>query len=107
MKITEAWLIKLGASPLCSSIQKFRHEFPDGAEITEENILKAIESNMHIEWILPHILNEDTWYKSRHLLVDLTNRYGNFFWRKNAVYNQYKRDKANLIWTLWNRGGIK
>ena len=53
MKITSDWLKKHHACE--SGIRVFRQEWPDGAEVNEVNLHRAISLRLSLVWLLGHI----------------------------------------------------
>ena len=49
MKITREYLVGLGAS--CEQLDTFSDEWPDGAEITLDNCLRAAELGLDLDWL--------------------------------------------------------
>ena len=49
MKITREYLVGLGAS--CEQLDTFSDEWPDGAEITLDNCLRAAELGLNLDWL--------------------------------------------------------
>ena len=55
MKITKQWLITAHACH--SQVEIFDEEWPDGAEITLENYLRAAELNLDLGWFAKNIFS--------------------------------------------------
>ena len=55
MKITKQWLITAHACH--SQVKIFDEEWPDGAEITLENYLRAAELNLDLGWFAKNIFS--------------------------------------------------
>jgi len=49
MKITHEYLVGLGAS--CEQLDTFSEEWPDGAEVTLDNCLRAAELHLNLDWL--------------------------------------------------------
>ena len=49
MKITREYLVGLGAS--CKQLDTFSGEWPDGAEVTLDNCLRAAELGLDLDWL--------------------------------------------------------
>src|SRR3990167_3419778 len=49
MKITHEYLVGLGAS--CEQLDTFSDEWPDGAEVTLDNCLRAAELHLNLDWL--------------------------------------------------------
>jgi len=49
MKITREYLVGLGAS--CEQLDTFSEEWPDGAEVTLDNCLRAAELHLNLDWL--------------------------------------------------------
>ena len=49
MKITREYLVGLGAS--CEQLDTFSEEWPDGAEVTLDNCLRAAELGLNLNWL--------------------------------------------------------
>ncbi|MFH1740978.1 MAG: hypothetical protein ABIH23_18400 [bacterium] len=50
--LTSRILLEMGAWRTCSDFQKFNETFPDGMDLTVENIRKAAEDGLPINWLL-------------------------------------------------------
>ena len=59
MRITTKQLRALGACQ--KQLEIFAAEWPDGCEITEANILRALALNLAVDWVMPKILPAHLW----------------------------------------------
>jgi len=44
-------LVAYGAEPACPSVVEFAAKWPEGAEVTEENVMRAAELKLDIFWL--------------------------------------------------------
>src|SRR3990167_784120 len=59
MKITREYLVGLGAS--CKQLDTFSDEWPDGAEITLDNCLRAAELGLDLDWLAKKMFPAPAW----------------------------------------------
>ena len=57
--ITKAMLTELGAS--CDQVGVFYTEWPDGARLTLENLNRANELELDVNWLANNILSAPAW----------------------------------------------
>ena len=60
--------------------ERFAAEWPDGAEVTEANVLRAFVLGLDVDWLLSHVLPAPLWA-------------------------EYQRQRAPLIVAMLERGG--
>ena len=59
MKITHEYLVGLGAS--CEQLDTFSEEWPDGAEVTLDNCLRAAELGLDLDWLAEKMFSAPAW----------------------------------------------
>ena len=64
MKITVDWLVEHNACD--SQVEVFEKVFPDGADITLENLQTAADAGLDIDWLISHFVltTEQKYYSS-------------------------------------------
>ena len=55
MKITAAMLRRMGACE--EQVAAFEEEWPDGADVTEKNALRAVALGLDVDWLATRVLN--------------------------------------------------
>ena len=75
MRITKEMLKAKGAKASCCDVRQFVSEWPDGVEVTEENIRRAFALQLDVDWAMRAFLPAQLWeaYKKgvAQLLVSL------------------------------------
>ena len=97
-KVTAEMLEKMGAS--CEGIDKFKRVFPDGAEITLENCLKAAEHNLSILWFALHYLPSSC----RKTYIEAITPYIKTYFKATVPsFEVYNKAKALTFWETYQQ----
>ena len=100
MKVRVPDLRKLN---MCSyDVARFAAEWPDGAEVTEANILRAFELGLDVNWWAEQVLGLEYCYQ-RQLLWHVHNYYLRFC-KPRPPLREYWHNMAVLICKLLERG---
>ena len=59
MKITREWLE--GHDACRSQVDIFAAEWPDGVEITEESLNRAVALSLNLDWLAERVLTAPAW----------------------------------------------
>ena len=93
MRITEAWLTKHGACAY--RVAKFTAIWPDGAEMTEANLLLAADADLPLDWLARRL---PIWEEYERQEAPIRAKYE----RQEALtWEEFERQLARLIWRLW------
>lgn len=85
--ITADWLREVGAC--MDEVSVFEGEWPRGAEVTEENVLRAQELGLDIDW----------------LVTECASLEGYRQWRTAQLRSADEAEKAELFVKLWKEEG--
>lgn len=94
-KITAAWLRRRRACP--EQVHTFAKEWPDGAEITLENLLRAATLNLNLDWFGQHILPPSLRAEYQRQATPLRAKYER---QRAPLQAEFERQTARLLWSL-------
>ncbi len=89
-RITAKWLLEKGAS--CGQVQSFQRHWPDGAEITLDNLKKAQRMELDLSWLIRYCL-PPSWVKAwRKQEEELLSREGVSVRREAMLFRRLDRE---------------
>lgn len=101
MEITVERLRALGAR--CEELRAFEREWPDGAAVTRENVLRAVELRLDMEWFARRLLPESQAAEYRRQVAPLRAEYKRQqeplwaeHWRQRTPLSEYERQRLPL-----------
>ena len=108
MRITTAWLREQRACP--EQIEVFKKQWPEGASITEANLLRAAELNLNLGWLATQILSPSLLAEYRRQSAPFLEEYRRqiapfleeYERQKASFFADYRRKMA-LLWAEYDR----
>ena len=96
MKITREYLVSLGAS--CEQLDAFSAEWPDGAEITLENCLRAAELGLDLDWLAEKMFPARAWEAYRQATAPAREAYRQ---ATAPAWEAYERARATEFYKIF------
>ena len=104
--ITHKWLAERKACK--EQLDIFDKEWPDGMELTKENLLKCAELQLNLTWFAKHYLDAFLWAefeRQRIFLWAEFERQRIFLWteferQRTPLLTEYRRQEAMVLFNL-------
>ncbi len=93
-EITRRWAQRHDACP--EQVELFTKEWPDGAELTRDNLLRAADLGLDVDWLAEEILGDRYWDELWERLHEHHARYCNGLLTVRR-YRTYHRHAARVL----------
>ena len=85
----------------CSQVDIFKNEWPDGAELTEANLLRAAELQLSLGWWAQHFLPAPI---QSECMCQEALLWAEYVCQAVLLRAEYERQVALLLWSLCKEG---